>query len=118
MTKIEEIATAALQQDSLQLRSLTQEYLRNNPMLEDVPRPETADERILSMSAALLELFAIRTDQRSPVWTAAIGPVKEPFFLLKSAAHMKRLRELCRTESPNPLRIRHFYAPPDYLTFV
>ncbi|HIP73919.1 MAG TPA: hypothetical protein EYH05_21305 [Anaerolineae bacterium] len=118
MATIEEIAAAALQRDSLQLRHLTQEYLRSAPTLADTPRPQTTDEYILSMSAALLELFAMRTNQRPPPWSADVGPMKEPFFLLKSAVHMKRLRELCRTESPEPLRSRRFYAPPDYLTFA
>lgn len=118
MTRIEEIAMVALERDGLQLRSLTQEYLRDNPLLAKTPRPEIIDERTLSMSAALLELFAMRTNQSPPDWTADIGPVKEAFFLLKSAASMKRLRELCRTESPEPLRMRRFYAPPDYLAFA
>ena len=118
MTKIEEIAAVALERDSLQLRSLTQDYLRDNPSLVNEPRPEATDERTLSMSAALLELFAMRTNQSPPSWTADIGPVKEAFFLLKSATQMRRLRELCRTQSPEPLRIRRFYAPPDYLAFA
>ncbi len=118
MVSIEEIAEAALQRDSLRLRRLAQEYLRSNPVLAEVPRPHTADERLLSMSAALLELFAMRTNQQPPAWAASIGPVKEPFYLLKSAAHMKRLRELCLAESPEPLRVRRFYAPSDYLTFA
>ena len=118
MVNIEEIAEAALQRDSLQLRRLTQEYLRNNPVLAEVPPPQSADERLLSMSAALLELFAMRTNQQPPAWTAGVGPMKEPFYLLKYAAHMKRLRELCLAESPEPLRERRFYAPPDYLTFA
>jgi len=118
MMKIEEIATVALERDGLQLRSLTQDYLRDNPSLVKTPRPEIIDERTLSMSAALLELFAMRTNQLPPSWTADIGPMKEAFFLLKSAAHMKRLRELCRTESPEPLRVRRFCAPPDYLAFA
>jgi predicted secreted protein len=118
MATIEEIAAAALQRDGLQLRHLTQEYLRSNPTLADTPRPQTTDEHTLSISAALLELFALRTNQRPPSWVADVGPVKEPFFLVNAAVHMKRLRELCLTESPEPLRSRHFYAPSNYLTFA
>jgi hypothetical protein len=42
----------------------------------------------------------------------------EPIFLLEAAARMKRLRALCETQSPEPLRKRGFYAPPNFLEFV
>jgi hypothetical protein len=41
-----------------------------------------------------------------------------PFYLLKVAASMKRLRELCETEAPEPLCKRGFYAPPNFLEFA
>ncbi len=118
MVQIEQIARAALQRDSLELRSLVQDFLRSQPELANVSPPQTDDKQLLSLSAALLELLALRTGQTPPAWTAAVGPIKEPFYLLKSATQMKRLRQLCRQESPEPLRKRSFYAPPDYLTFV
>lgn len=118
MVQIEQLARAALERESLQLRSLVQDFLRSQPNLVDVQPPQTEDEVVLAMSAALLELLALRTNQASPPWTASVGPAKEPFYLLKSAAQMKRLRQLCRQESPEPLRTRRFYAPPDYLAFA
>lgn len=118
MVQIEQLARAALERESLLLRSLVQDFLRSQPNLADVRPPQTEDEAVLAMSAALLELLALRTNQASPAWTAGIGPVKEPFYLLKSAAQMKRLQQLCRQESPEPLRKRSFYAPPDYLAFA
>ena len=114
MVQIEQLARAALEHESLQLRSLVQDFLRSQPNLVDVRPPQTEDEVVLAMSAALLELLALRTNP----WTASVGPAKEPFYLLKSAAQMKRLRQLCRQESPEPLRKRRFYAPPDYLAFA
>lgn len=118
MVQIEQIAKAALDQDSLLTRSLVQEFLHTQPSLLNIPHPQTEDNAILSLSAALLELLALRTDQLPPNWTAMIGPVKEPVYLLKSAVQMKRLRQLCQQESPEPLRKRKFYAPPDYLAFA
>jgi hypothetical protein len=118
MVQIEQIAKAALQRQSLELRSLVQDFLRSQPMLVNVPRPQTDDKSVLAMSAALVELFALRMGQTPPAWTAEVGPVKEPFYLLKSAAQMKRLQQLCRQKSPEPLRKRSLYAPPDYLTFA
>ena len=118
MVQIEQLAKAALNRDSLELRSLVQDFLRSQPNLADLLPPQTDDEAVLAMSAALLELLALRTNQAPPPWTAGVGPVKEPFYLLKSAAQMKRLRQLCQQESPEPLRKRSFYAPPDYLAFA
>jgi hypothetical protein len=117
-TPIEMIARTALQRDSLQLRSMVQDFLRSNVTLAAVAPPVTDDQSVLAMAAALLELLALRSGQAPPAWTAAIGPANKPFYLLKSAERMKRLQRLCRHESPEPLRKRRFYAPPDYLTFV
>lgn len=70
------------------------------------------------MSAALLELLAMRMNQAPPPWAASVEAVKEPVYLLKSAVHVKRLQQLYRQESAEPLRKRRFYAPPDYLAFA
>jgi hypothetical protein len=118
MTPIEKIAMVALERDSLQLRSLVQDFLRRTARLSDVPSPETDNQSVMALSAALLELLALRTSQPPPAWTATVGAADRPRYLLKSADRMKRLRTLCRRESPEPLRKRGFYAPPDFLTFV
>ena len=118
MTTIEQIAAAVLYDDSLATRSLVQEFLRSQPVLADVPRPVTEDRNLLVVVAALLELFSLRTQQPAPGWTQQVGPVEEPLYLLRSATHMRRLRDLCRDAAPEPLRRRHLYAPPDYLAFA
>ena len=118
MVRIEEIAKAALQGESLLVRSLTQDFLRYQPQFASIAQPVTDDEQVLALSAAFLELFAKRSHQLAPAWTAKIGPVAQPIFLLKAAQRMKRLRDLCEVESPEPLRQRRLYAPPDYLEFV
>ncbi len=118
MVQIEQIAQAALAGDSLQTRSLTQDFLREQKVLADVPKPQTTDARVLALSASLAELFAVRLSQAAPVWTKSIGGINEPVFLVKSALTMKRLRALCEAESPLPLRKRKFFAPPNYLEFA
>jgi hypothetical protein len=118
MTSVEALATAALQRDSLRLRSLAQDLLTSEQTLEALPRPATDDPRLLVIAAAILELLASRVGQRAPAWTAEIGSLPEPLFLLEAAQRMPRLRELCEKESPEPLRKRHLYAPPDFLTFA
>lgn len=118
MVTIEQLAQAALAGDSLSLRSLTQDFLRGKPSLREYPPPRTEDARLLAAAASLIELFAMRLQQTPPPWTKDVAPLSEPIFLLKAAATMKRLRALCETQSPEPLRKRGFYAPPNFLEFA
>jgi len=118
MEQIEQITAAALRGDGLMARSLVQDFFRSHPRLVEVPKPATKDRRKLAAAASLLELFALRLKQEAPSWTRSVGPLPEPIFLLKSAATMPRLRALCEAESPEPLRKRGFYAPPNYLELV
>ena len=116
--RIEELSQAALARDHLKLRSLVQDLTRLNTNFSQVPRPSTKDPRLLTMTASLVELLAARQKQNPPAWTKEIGPLKEPFFMLESAAGMKRLRILCETQSPEPMRKRLLYAPPHFLEFA
>lgn len=97
MERIEQLAEAALQRDSLRLRSLVQEMIHANINWSAIPRPNTGDARLLAISASLAELLAARQNQTPPAWTKEIGALSEPFFLLRSAETMKRLRTLCET---------------------
>lgn len=115
MASLEQIAEKALSGDALALRSMTQDWLRENPRLADCPRPGTDDPEILTVAAALVELFAQRSNQVPPSWSAEIGPLSHPRFLVRAAATMKHLRQMCLEESPDPLRRRKLYAPADFL---
>jgi hypothetical protein len=118
MDQIEQLAQAALERDHLKLRSLVQDFVREKIDWSSLPLPSTSDPRLLVVSAALAELLALRNDQNPPAWTKEIGSLKEPFFLLESAAGMKRLRILCETQSPEPMRKRLLYAPPHFLEYA
>lgn len=118
MDPIEQLAEAALQRDSLCLRSLVQDMMRARTDWSTLPRPKSNDARLLAIAASLAELLAIRQKQTPPAWTKEIGALKEPFFLLRSAESMKRLRVLCETQAPEPMRKRHLYAPPNFLEFA
>lgn len=118
MEPIEQLAQAALERDHLKLRSLVQDLTREKIDWSRIPRPSTNNARLLVVSAALVELLAQRNNQGLPAWTKEIGPLKEPFFLLESAAGMKRLRLLCETQSPEPMRKRLLFAPPHFLEFA
>jgi hypothetical protein len=118
MEPIEQLAQAALDRDHLKLRSLVQDLTRSKTDFSVIPRPSATDARLLILSAALTELLAQRNKQIPPAWTKEIGALNEPFFLLKSAMTMKRLRTLCETQSPEPMRKRLLYAPPHFLEFA
>lgn len=118
MNPIEALARVVLAGESLNARSLFQDILKNTPHVHEWRRPESQDPRVLAAAAALTDLCAQRLNQTAPDWTKEVGPLSEPVYLLKSAATMKRLRTLCETESPEPLRKRHLYAPPNFLEFA
>ena len=118
MDLLEQMAEAALKRDPLHLRSLVQDWVRSGEPAINFHRPNTADIRILTVSAALAELLALRQGQTSPAWTQEVGALAEPFFLVESAVSMKRLRTLCETQSPEPMRKRRLYAPPHFLEFA
>ncbi|MFN3492280.1 MAG: hypothetical protein ACK40V_08690 [Anaerolineales bacterium] len=118
MELIEKIAQAALERDSLQLRSLVQDFAHSNLKISKLPKPVTDNHNLLVMTAAITELLAERTNQPAPNWTKDIGSLSEPFFLVESALKMKRLRILCENESPEPLRKRLLYAPPHFLQYA
>lgn len=118
MVTLNEVVDAALSRDGLWLSGAIQEFLRITPKLRDVPRPVTATEEELVVAAALLELLALRTDQQAPAWTATVGGLSEPLFLVAEAERMKNTRIMCEQESPEPLRKRKLLAPPQFLTWA
>ena len=117
ITLLEGIAKAALERDSLQLRELVLELLHEHPDLSQVAPIPRATPQEHAVAAAILELLASRRGQNAPAWTTQ-ATNSDPVFLVRAAETMPRLRELCQTESPEPLRKRQFYAPPNFLEFA
>ncbi len=118
MVTLNDVVDAALNRDGLLLSGATQEFLRVTPRLSDVPQPTALSERQLVVAAAIMELLSLRTAQSAPAWTAKIGGLKESFFLVAEAETMKHLRVMCEEESPEPMRKRGLFAPPQYLTWA
>lgn len=116
--QLTDMAEALLARDDLRLRLLVQAWLREKPRLRSVAPPETDDPQVLTAAAALAELFAERAHQRPPAWTANIGPLPEPFFVVAWAERPGFTRELCLAESPEPLRRRNIFSPPNFLEMV
>ena len=115
MVRIEQLAEAAINHEALLLRSLTQDLLLERPNLREYSKPAAVSFKTLAAAASLIELLAERLNQEPPSWTKDVGALPEPIHLVKSAATMKHLRALCEQQSPEPLRKRGFYAPPNFL---
>ncbi|MEI6778851.1 MAG: hypothetical protein WCK70_18285 [Chloroflexales bacterium] len=110
-----EMAAALLARNDFCLRLLTQNWLRTRPHFRAVAAPDTTDPRMLVAAAALVELLAQRADQPPPTWTATVGPMPEPFFVMRRAERPGFTRDLCLNESPEPLRLHNIFAPPNFL---
>jgi hypothetical protein len=118
VNKVDLVVEAALDGDALKLRSFCQDLLREKGDLYDCPAPTADDKQKMAIAASLVELLAIRTGQIPPIWTEAVEGLAKPIYLLKSAEKMSRLRNLCESESPEPLRKRGLLAPPNFLSFA
>lgn len=118
MVLLEQLAEAALAGDALNVRQLARDWVRQNPRLDQCVQPECGSHTLIVIAAALVELLAERMSQPAPAWTARVGSLDTPFFLVTAAKTMKRLRHLCETEAPLPLRKRNLFAPPNYLEWA
>ena len=118
MTRLEEIAAAALDGDALKTRGLAQDLLANHTPLRAEPAPDPQHALRASLVAGFAELFALRNGEAPPDWASAIGPAPNDVFLVRASSRMPRLRRLCEAESPEPLRKRRFYVPGNYLVQI
>jgi hypothetical protein len=116
MVTIKKIAQYALFSDDRNLDILIEDFIKENPVIKNIPYPDTDNQRTLSVAAGLLELLAIRLGQEPPSWTATVGAMPEPFFIRKSATKNSRLREVCLAESPEPLKKRSIFSTANFLT--
>jgi hypothetical protein len=115
MTSIDEMAEAALAMDALRLRSLTADWLAENKTIADAAPPDSPDPTKRAIAAGLVEMLAERGGQTAPTWTSRIDAAPRPVLLVRAALTMEKLRRLCETESPLPLRKRNLFAPPNFL---
>jgi hypothetical protein len=86
MTPLEQIATQILANNPLEVRSLTQDYLRGGALLREEPAPTSDDPRICAVAAALAELLAARTAQPAPPWANQIGRLPAPLYLARRSS--------------------------------
>jgi len=78
-------------------------------------KPLQVDIHAYGTGTGFAELLAERAGQPPPAWTATTGPLPEPFFVVAWADRPGFTRDLCLNESPEPLKRRNLFAPPDFL---
>lgn len=116
--KLRDLVRALLERDALAARQWVADAQRAQLDWSSVPPllEPTDTERVVA--AAVTELLAERAQQVAPAWTQSVGGLPTPMFLVSAAERMPRMRRLCEEESPRPLRERHLYAPPEFLTIA
>lgn len=110
----DQLALAALERRSLDLREAALNLLRQFPNLSVVPAPDTLDPRTRAIAASLLELLPQRRGQLPPAWTGGEGQTA-PFFLVAATDTMPRFRAMCEREAPLELKRRNLFAPAYFL---
>ncbi len=114
--ELRDLVEALLARDALSARQWAADAARAAVIWTDVPRPVGWSAVELAVAAGVVELFASRSLQAPPSWTATIGCAPDPLYLVRAAETMPRLRLSCEMEGPEPLRVRRIYAPPDFMT--
>lgn len=110
-----DLVRALLCFDTLAARQWVADSVRQGFVWTSVPMPADLDPVALSVAAGVAELLATRVGQAPPPWTRTVEAVSKPMFLVRAAATMPRLRQLCKQEGPEPLRRRGIFAPPEFL---
>jgi hypothetical protein len=111
-----ELVRALRGHETLAARQWVVDALRTGVQLHTLERPRDVDSVDLAIAAGVVELLASRWGQPAPDWTRSVPALPEPFFLVKAAACLPRLRKTCMDEGPEPLRRRRLLAPPNFLT--
>jgi hypothetical protein len=110
-----DLVRALLSFDALAARQWVADSLREGLVWASVPAPTDLDPVGLGVAAGVAELLAERVGQPPPSWVSMVEVAPTPVFLVKAARTMPRLRQLCEQESPEPLRRRRIWAPPEFL---
>jgi hypothetical protein len=114
--RLEDLVRALVTHDPVSARQWVADAARSRFQWAAVPRPVGLDQVSLAVAAGVAEMLAERAGQRAPEWALGVPELPEPFLLVRAAATMPRLRHLCETEGPEPLRRRRLLAPPEFLT--
>lgn len=114
--ELRDLVTLLLTHQTLAARQWVADAERTNLQYQSLPKPTGLDATEIAVAAGVVELLARRAGESPPTWTSAIGQAPTLILLVRAAATLPRLRHLCETEGPEPLRRRGILAPPDFLT--
>ncbi len=111
-----DLVRALLSFETLIARQWVADSLRQGVVWVSTPAPTDLDPVELGVAAGVAELLAERAGQAPPPWASSVEVGPSPVWLVKAARTMPRLRKLCETEGPEPLRRRGILAPPEFLS--
>jgi hypothetical protein len=111
-----ELVRALRGHEALVARQWVADALRTKLQLHTLEMPRNLDSIDIAIAAGVVELLAGRWHQSPPDWTQGVPAAPVPFFLVKAADSLPRLRKTCEEEGPEPLRRRRLFAPPEFLT--
>ena len=81
-TEITDLARALLDNRGAIVGQFTMDLFNQANLFADIPRPAQATFEELVVSAAILELFALRRGESPPSWTKQIGGRDQPYYLM------------------------------------
>ena len=81
-TEITDLARALLDNRGAIVGQFTMDLFNQANSFADIPRPAQATFEELVVSAAILELFALRRGESPPSWTKQIGGRDQPYYLM------------------------------------
>ena len=113
---LSDLVRALLSFETLIARQWVADSLRQGVVWVSMPAPTDLDPVGLGVAAGVAELLAERAGQAPPPWASSVEVGFETVWLVKAARTMPRLRKLCETEGPEPLRRRGILAPPEFLS--
>lgn len=99
---LRDLVRAVLRYDTLTARQWLADAERAGFRWADVPVPQGLDPTASALVAGITELMASRSGQASPAWTSQVPAAPERVFLVRAAATMPRLRDVCEREGPEP----------------
>lgn len=114
--EIRDLVEALLAGDLLSARQWVKDARRAGVDFARLTEPGGLDGGGLAAAAGLAELLAARAGQSAPAWTARIAAAPREFWLDVGLLKVPALRERSRQLAPEPLRRRHVYALPDFLS--
>ena len=112
---LNDLVASVLSGDLLRARQWVADARRNNVNWEAIAFPEEMDQRSLTVTAALLELFAHRSGGNPPPWTTHVGAMGDLTVIDPGLETMRRSFAYAKEHGPVALLKRNLIALPDFL---